>query len=58
MEGAGEVTLYDLEQRRQLAVKRCLDGDPIEIMYHPQSGWFDEGPQRGPATWRKGLKAL
>ena len=19
-----------------------------EIMYHPQSGWFDEGPQRGP----------
>jgi hypothetical protein len=20
-----------------------------KIMYHPQSGWFDEGPQRGPA---------
>jgi hypothetical protein len=19
-----------------------------EIMYHPQSGWFDEGSQRGP----------
>jgi hypothetical protein len=19
-----------------------------QIMYHPQSGWFDEGPQRGP----------
>ena len=31
--------------------------DP-EIMYHPQSGWFDEGPQRGPATRGKGLKAL
>jgi hypothetical protein len=29
-----------------------------EIMYHPQSGWFDEGPQRGPATEWKGLKAL
>jgi hypothetical protein len=24
----------------------------------PQSGWFDEGPQRGPATRGKGLKAL
>ena len=20
----------------------------LEISYHPQSGWFDEGPQRGP----------
>ena len=20
-----------------------------QIKYHPQSGWFDEGPQRGPA---------
>jgi hypothetical protein len=29
-----------------------------QIMYHPQSGWFEEGPQRGPATRRKGLKAL
>ena len=29
-----------------------------QIMYHPQSGWFDEGPQRGPVMWRKGLKAL
>ena len=29
-----------------------------EIMYHPQSGWFDKGPLRGPATWGKGLKAL
>jgi transposase-like protein len=29
---AGEVTLYDLEQRRQLAVKRYLDGDPIEVI--------------------------
>jgi hypothetical protein len=28
------------------------------IMYYPQSGEFDEGPQRGPAMWRKGLKAL
>jgi transposase-like protein len=28
--GAGEVTPADLESRRQLAVKRCLDGDPIE----------------------------
>jgi hypothetical protein len=22
--------------------------NPATIMYHPQSGWFDEGPQRGP----------
>jgi hypothetical protein len=28
------------------------------IMHHPQSGWCDEGPQRGPATRGKGLKAL
>jgi DNA invertase Pin-like site-specific DNA recombinase len=28
--GAGEVALADLESRRQLAVKRYLDGDPIE----------------------------
>src|SRR6516162_10056229 len=27
-------------------------------MYHPQSGWFDEGPQRGPTLGGKGLKAL
>src|SRR5215475_10844098 len=27
-----------------------------QIMYHPQSGWFDEGPQRGPVTCRKGPK--
>jgi hypothetical protein len=30
----------------------------FKIMYHPQSGWFDEGPLRGPATECKGLKAL
>jgi len=28
------------------------------IMHHPQSGWCDAGPQRGPASRRKGLKAL
>jgi transposase-like protein len=28
--GAGEVASADLESRRQLAVKRYLDGDPIE----------------------------
>ena len=28
--GAGEVAPADLESRRQLAVKRYLDGDPIE----------------------------
>src|SRR4029453_2602711 len=27
-------------------------------MYYPQSGEFDEGPQRGPTTRGKGLKAL
>ena len=26
---------------------RCGFG---EISYHPQSGWFDEGPQRGPPS--------
>jgi transposase-like protein len=29
---AGEVTLSALEQRRQLAVQRYLDGDPIEVI--------------------------
>ena len=29
---AGEGTLSDLEQRRQLAMKRYLDGDPIEVI--------------------------
>ena len=28
------------------------------LMHHPQSGWCDEGPPRGPATRGKGLKAL
>jgi hypothetical protein len=28
------------------------------IMYHPQSGWFDEGPLKGPMTRGKGLKAI
>ena len=28
--GSGEVAPADLEYRRQLAVKRYLDGDPIE----------------------------
>jgi hypothetical protein len=28
------------------------------IMYYLQSGWFEEGPQRGSATQGKGLKAL
>jgi hypothetical protein len=27
-------------------------------MYYPLCGWFDEGPQRGPATACKGLQAL
>jgi len=22
----------------------------LAIRYHPQSGWFDEGPQRGPTN--------
>ena len=26
----------------------ALDALTAQIMYHPQSGWFDEGPQRGP----------
>src|SRR5215468_12129486 len=29
---AGEVTLSALEQRRQLAVQRYLDGDPIAVI--------------------------
>jgi hypothetical protein len=37
-------------------LKGLASGTPIR--YHPQSGWFDEAPQRGPATRGKGLKAL
>jgi len=25
-----------------------LGPDPVKIRYHPQSGWFDEGPSKGP----------
>ena len=27
-----------------------------EINYHPQSGWFDEGPSKGPPPCGRGLK--
>ena len=30
--GTGEVAPLDFEKRRQLAVKRYLDGDPIEVI--------------------------
>ena len=26
------------------------------INYHPQSGWFDEGPSKGPPPCGRGLK--
>ena len=28
----------------------------VEINYHPQSGWFDEGPSKGPPPCGRGLK--
>ena len=32
------------------AFRRAFEAHPDrEISYHPQSGWFDEGPQRGPS---------
>ena len=27
-----------------------------QINYHPQSGWFDEGPSKGPPPCGRGLK--
>ena len=27
----------------------ATEAEVRQIRYHPQSGWFDEGPQRGPA---------
>ncbi len=58
----GETTFLFTNQRRNGRAFSSLTarggGLPIGIMYYPQSGQFDEGPQRGPATWGKGLKAL
>jgi len=28
----------------------------VEINYHPHSGWFDEGPSKGPPPYGRGLK--
>ena len=30
--------------------------DTETINYHPQSGWFDEGPSKGPPPCGRGLK--
>ena len=32
------------------------NGEMLEINYHPQSGWFDEGPSKGPPPCGRGLK--
>ena len=33
-----------------------LDLESPQINYHPQSGWFDEGPSKGPPPCGRGLK--
>jgi len=59
-----EVRTYTLrpgavaEFEERFAKRLPLREKHSKIRYHPQSGWFDEGPQRGPATRGKGLKAL
>ena len=38
---------------------RCADEATLAINpinYHPQSGWFDEGPSKGPPPCGRGLK--
>jgi len=49
----GEVSLSDLEQRRQLAVKRYLDGDLIERICHEMGcskSWLYKWKNRYQAT--------
>ena len=41
------------EQRSQAG---CIGVLKCEINYHPQSGWFDEGPSKGPPPCGRGLK--
>ena len=34
----------------------CAVSSQRSINYHPQSGWFDEGPSKGPPPCGRGLK--
>jgi trehalose/maltose hydrolase-like predicted phosphorylase len=44
----GSVTNQGVPRYRALASQHLATLEVGQIMYHPQSGWFDEGPQRGP----------
>jgi len=44
----GAKRLVDIEAAVESFKQAALPELTAEIMYHPQSGWFDEGPQRGP----------
>ena len=46
------LTLLFLAQKRNLLIPLELS----RINYHPQSGWFDEGPSKGPPPCGRGLK--
>jgi len=51
--GTGEVAPLDFEKRRQLAVKRYLDGDPIEVICQEMGcakSWLYKWKQRYQAT--------
>ena len=55
-----EVALTRSGTPAEIAVSRTLVRDAIEnrrgINYHPHSGWFDEGPSKGPPPCGRGLK--
>jgi hypothetical protein len=36
----------------------CLDEKPIQIIYHPQSGWFEDTPLKGGAEEGYPLKGV
>jgi hypothetical protein len=38
------------------AAPMAFDIQDGEIKYHPQSGWFDEGPPRGPSGDERGYR--
>jgi len=47
---AGLTALLSVAEKRSFAGAAAeLGVTPSAIIYHPHSGWFDEGPQRGPS---------
>ena len=45
-----------LRRRGRLRGRTEKEWSIVGINYHPQSGWFDEGPSKGPPPCGRGLK--